>query len=782
MRGAVARRGVLALACGLAWFTTGCFDPVFSAHPSCGPGGACPVGTQCLRDVCVDTACDRAGDAAPCANASVEDGVCRLGSCVARGCGDGIRALDASGRPEACDDGNQLGGDGCSADCLSDETCGNGVVDSIAGETCDDASPGRSRDGCSSLCAVETVDWRELVPAALTPRFDTALAFDARRGRTVMFGGTERRALAERSLAETWEYDGANWASPGVPVPPPALARAATAFDEARGRTVLLDGARGDTWEYDGAAWRKRPVPPCPAPGDITYDARRGRVVAFASAPVPSTWQLDDSGWTAIATPHLPPAPPDGSAAAIAYDRARGRVELLDGAALWELDGADWAVRAVDPAPVPPPGTGAASLVFDAARGRLVLVRFGATGIALYALDAPHWTLIPTQSQPQARYGAAVTYDSIRGVMVLFGGFDPIQRLISFVDTWEFDGTDWAARPRALETRPNRDGLLAFDPERGTALLFAGSDAWELDAASWHLRPGAGIPDPGCSNDAIAFDSVRHRIVAFGGCTSGVGMTWAFDGTGWTPLATAHAPAPVTGGAAAMTYDAARDRIVLFNGTLIETWQFDGQDWAPFRFEGSGPGARFGEVMAFDAERRVTVLFGGSHRTEDGAFSVSDTWEFDGARWTERTPAHEPIPRVSPALAYDPGRRRIVLFGGGPLNPDQIGNTAPVTDVWEYDGIDWSLRTTITPPQVATGQRMVYDSVRRRLLVAGIASWALGFVSDTPTELCVDGFDSDGDGLAGCADPDCAAQCAQCGDAVCNAILESAVCPADCGP
>lgn len=38
--------------------------------------------------------------------------------------------------PEQCDDGNNMGGDGCSADCLSDETCGNGVTD--AGEACDD--------------------------------------------------------------------------------------------------------------------------------------------------------------------------------------------------------------------------------------------------------------------------------------------------------------------------------------------------------------------------------------------------------------------------------------------------------------------------------------------------------------------------------------------------------------------------------------------------------------------------------------------------------------------
>ena len=62
-------------------------------------------------------------------------------------CGDGT-----ADQGESCDDGNHLAGDGCSADCLSDETCGNGVVDLAAGEACDDGNT-TDNDGCSSLCA-----------------------------------------------------------------------------------------------------------------------------------------------------------------------------------------------------------------------------------------------------------------------------------------------------------------------------------------------------------------------------------------------------------------------------------------------------------------------------------------------------------------------------------------------------------------------------------------------------------------------------------------------------
>ncbi|MEM9194711.1 MAG: DUF4215 domain-containing protein [Myxococcota bacterium] len=52
---------------------------------------------------------------------------------------------------EACDDGNTVGGDGCSADCRSEEVCGNGVLDVLAGEVCDDGNR-RFGDGCSADC------------------------------------------------------------------------------------------------------------------------------------------------------------------------------------------------------------------------------------------------------------------------------------------------------------------------------------------------------------------------------------------------------------------------------------------------------------------------------------------------------------------------------------------------------------------------------------------------------------------------------------------------------
>jgi cysteine-rich repeat protein len=85
------------------------------------------------------------GEACDDGNVSGGDG-CSADCLSDETCGNGI-----ADQNENCDDSNGVGGDGCSADCLSDETCGNGLIDVSTGETCDDNNliPG---DGCSANC------------------------------------------------------------------------------------------------------------------------------------------------------------------------------------------------------------------------------------------------------------------------------------------------------------------------------------------------------------------------------------------------------------------------------------------------------------------------------------------------------------------------------------------------------------------------------------------------------------------------------------------------------
>lgn len=67
-------------------------------------------------------------------------------ACITGTCGDGV--LDEL---EACDDGNIIDGDGCSATCQTLVGCGDGVIDAAKGELCDDGNTA-SGDGCRGDC------------------------------------------------------------------------------------------------------------------------------------------------------------------------------------------------------------------------------------------------------------------------------------------------------------------------------------------------------------------------------------------------------------------------------------------------------------------------------------------------------------------------------------------------------------------------------------------------------------------------------------------------------
>ncbi len=97
-------------------------------------------------------------------NDSVLDSISVTGPSVCNPpCGDGILGMG-----EACDDGNMVSGDGCSASCevedgyacmgepsMCEPLCGNGTLD--AGEACDDGNM-VSGDGCSAVCLDERVN------------------------------------------------------------------------------------------------------------------------------------------------------------------------------------------------------------------------------------------------------------------------------------------------------------------------------------------------------------------------------------------------------------------------------------------------------------------------------------------------------------------------------------------------------------------------------------------------------------------------------------------------
>ncbi len=132
----------------------------------------------------------------------------------------------------------------------------------------------------------------------------------------------------------------------------------------------------------------------------------------------------------------------------------------------------------------------------------------------------------------------------------------------------------------------------------------------------------------------------------------------------------------------------------------------------------SGPARRvpFYTDMTYDAARGVCVLYGGSAAVSPTLMTwVDDTWEWNGIEWTRRFPAHTPGLRAGHEMVYDTVRNKVLLFGG--YTP-----TAPFGDatVWEYDGTDWTLRTTSPGgPTFNNGYQgdAVFDHARGKMIL-----------------------------------------------------------------
>lgn len=291
-------------------------------------------------------------------------------------------------------------------------------------------------------------------------------------------------------------------------------------------------------------------------------------------------------------------------------------------------------------------------------------------------------------------------------------------------------------------------------------------DTWEWDGTTWSAAP-AGPPARWVAS--MAFDAARGVTVLFGGYPLEAPTTWEYDGAAWK--AKAVAPASGERWSAAAAYDAARKRVVLFGGTngsttFDETWEYDGAAWT-LATPAHHPSARVNARMVFDAARGETILFGGEVPiTPQQTQRLDDTWEWDGSDWTERMPDAKPPPRAFHAMAYDPGRARVILFGGA----TDLGLLA---DTWEWDGSAW--RPEVAGPLAVLTDPMVFDPPHHRaVLFAGYSgsfftqTWEY-YALATP---CAKASDCGGgvceDGLC------CATACGTC--AACDEPASAGVC------
>jgi hypothetical protein len=217
-------------------------------------------------------------------------------------------------------------------------------------------------------------------------------------------------------------------------------------------------------------------------------------------------------------------------------------------------------------------------------------------------------------------------------------------------------------------------------------------------------------------------------VVLFGGTPSASGTTqppmplrdtWVWDGGGWAVRPVEGPPARTFASMAGRG-----DSVVLFGGNtstdasapapLGDTWQWDGATWTEV-VAGQGPSPRWGAGLA--TLNGKTVLFGGSDGLSVGG--LNDTWQWDGTTWTQLAPNLSPSRRGTASMATLGSS--VVLFGGA-------GDMFDDNDTWLWDGTVWTEATASGPSERASAPM---TSVATSLLLFGGANLAGSTLGDT---------------------------------------------------
>jgi len=342
-------------------------------------------------------------------------------------------------------------------------------------------------------------------------------------------------------------------------------------------------------------------------------------VVARVSVkPGPQWWLRSTSG------------PPARFAHMLAYDSAR-RVTVMFGGRtiwggvdglndLWEWDGARWTQRMLN------------------------TVTNGWTNVFGQGWQVSH------RDVPVQRSHHAMAYDSRRGRVVVFGGqtISPNATSTILKDLWEWDGTQWHFRA----TNGPSERLypsMAYDERRGRAVLFGGQQTgagpndtelvWEWDGDRWHtnLPPQNPSGSNARTQSRMTYDSFRG-VTVFGPTMESHShwSFWDWDGAKWAIFPVLHFTDPIVtvlhgtslGG---FDFDANRRRSTWFGGiqigTVDHTAFFDGKEWTLLGNSPATPARRVLPAMAYDADRRAHVMFGGSLTYGGSQSATNDTWE-----------------------------------------------------------------------------------------------------------------------------------------------------------
>lgn len=291
------------------------------------------------------------------------------------------------------------------------------------------------------------------------------------------------------------------------------------------------------------------------------------------------------------------------------------------------------------PTSVGPSAREGCRMAFDPESNRLLM--FGGSSTQpgeVWAWDGSEWSQV-SASGPASRRASAVAYDEQTACVVMFGGVCNGGGCFVLGDTWVYSpaSSEWT-EVLAPGPAPRWNHAMTYDSVRGRVLLAGGGNGASLMNDFWSLSNGAWVQLPNLpvtvSGARIVFDPVRDRVVLFGGQPFSSDV-WEFDGDQWI-----HLPAfgPLGRWNHGMVFVPGRNTVVMFGGDRSgsgyhdsqgDLWEWNGTNWMQLSPGGSQvPIARGDMAFGFDEERSEVMMFGGGTASIPGGL-LADSWRLE---------------------------------------------------------------------------------------------------------------------------------------------------------
>lgn len=304
--------------------------------------------------------------------------------------------------------------------------------------------------------------------------------------------------------------------------------------------------------------------------------------------------------------------------------------------------------------------------------------------------ETRQWTQLGLVPAPVGRQKHTMAYDSARAQTVLFGGSDVMTIRGTnelYGDTWEFSDNSWQQKFPASSPSARFGHTMTYDTVRGVTVLFGGrgdgsepgkganDEVWEWNGSDWSRITIVGASPVARAYHGMAYDSARGVHVLYGGTTGAelLSDTWEYDGAErtWT-LRPPEGAGPGPRIWFHLAFDAARNKTLLFGGAsdstvqFDDTWTWNGQAgvWTQLN-PPAHPGKRQLYGVAYDSQREVVFLQCGSRVEGGSTFTMAEGWEWNGVTWIDQSETYDYCcPRTGAGMVYDSRRQQMVLFGG----------------------------------------------------------------------------------------------------------------------